>query len=180
MKYIFERCEPDSKYRCQGVGKKGQCPFKAMPESKYCARHGGSMAGASVRKEQARLYKLAMWSERIGQQADHPKIKDLREEIGILRITLESKLKACENEQELLMRAGSITEMVREISKTVRMCHALELSLGTVLDKQQATTWVQEISVVLGRYIDDTDILEMISEDLLESLERITSKEVLT
>lgn len=72
------------------------------------------------------------------------------------------------------MRAGAITEMVREITKTARVCHALELSVGTVLDKQQAIQWVLEIGQILGTYLQDSDILEMIAADILESLERRT------
>lgn len=120
-----------------------------------------------------RLYALGKLQERANQHIDHPRLKTTREEIGIMRVLLEKKLLSCQDDdQKLLMQAGSIQQMLREISKTVKDCAELEMIVGTVLDETQAKAWVQEIGEILSKYLIDPDILEMISEDLLESLER--------
>lgn len=176
MKYKFERAKEDNDpNRCQGVGANGQCPFLAVEGTKNCARHGGARMASSQRASSERLYKLAQWQGKLNAQASHPQIKSLRDELGILRMTLESKLDACKDEQQLLMASGHIVEMVREIAKTAKICHALEMSLGVVLDKTQAQAWVQEIGEILDRYIDDADVLQMISEDMLASLDKRTN-----
>lgn len=175
VKYKFERCPPDDPNRCQAVHANMQCPYKSLEGATYCGRHQGGSQLLSQERQSTRLYKLAQWSEQLNRQADHPNIKSLREEIGILRITLQERLASCEDGQKLLMFSGSITEMVREIAKTIKTCHALEMSLGTVLDKSQAQAWVSEVGEILSRYIDDADVLQFIAEDMISALERRTA-----
>lgn len=178
--FVFERIEHDSDpNRCQGRMRKNteQCYFKKIPGTQYCPRHAANATLQGLQKEARQLYHLTRWKDKMNAKADHPELKSLREELGILRMVLEERINQCQDENELLMRAGAITEMVREITKTARMCHALELSVGSVLDKQQALIWVTEIGETLSRYIKDPDVLEMISEDILISLERHTGVE---
>lgn len=169
----FERVkDPTDPQRCQASSQSyGQCPFKALPETKYCPRHGGIQAEKRNEAKGERLYMLAEWATRFGRQADHPKLKSLREEVAVLRMTLEARLNKCKDEEELAMRAGGVVELVRELAKTVRTCHALEMSMGTVLDKPQAEAWVTEIGAILANYIEDPAILQMIAEDIIASLE---------
>jgi hypothetical protein len=175
--YKFERCDEADPNRCQGLShnRGSQCPFKAVEGSKYCPRHAGNSQIKAKEKENVRIYLLEKWKAGLARQADHPQLKSLREELGILRMTLEMQMNRCEDEAELMMRAGAITEMVREITKTARICHDLEKSVGAVLDKTQATQWVLELGQIIAQYVDDPDILEFIAADMLESLERRTN-----
>lgn len=173
--FKFERCEPDDPNRCQGVGKTGQCPFKAIPEARYCGRHGGGKQLQSQRADNARLYLLARWQDKFGRQVDHPNIKSLREEIAILRMTLDIRFETLKDDQEMMMRSGSIVELIREIAKTVQMCHRLEKEMNVVMDKTQAMAWVQELTTIIGTFIGDPDIMDAIGEEMLESLERRTN-----
>lgn len=178
----FVKVRPDDPNRCQSRGGQGQCPFRAIGTRqsdntwdgpKYCPRHGGNIKFLAERAS-LRLYLSAKWQERIGFQADHPKVKSLREELGILRITLDSKLNSCRDDLDLAMQAGGITELAREIGKLAKTAHGIESSMATLLDKNQAKEWVIELLDIIGRYISDSDVLQMLSEDMLESLERRT------
>lgn len=177
--FRFERCDAEDPRRCQGLSHKGgsQCPFKSVEGSKYCGRHGGNAILKTRAAANQRLYLLNEWNDRFGRQADHPKIKGLREELGVLRMVLETRLNNCKDDDELLMRSGQITDMVREIAKTAKICHALEMSLNIVLDKAQAQAWITEISEIIGMYLTEPEILEMAAQDMMDSLERHTSME---
>lgn len=168
----FTRVEPDDPTRCQGLAGKGsrQCPFQAIEGTPFCPRHGGNKTSASEVKQNQRTYLLSMFKERTDRQADNSKLKSLREDVAVLRMMLETKLNKCTDDQQLLMQSGQIIEMVREITKTVKVCHELELSLNTVLDKAQAEAWVANIGQILSNIITDPDILEMVAEDMMESL----------
>lgn len=178
----FERCETDDPSRCQGVGTHGQCPFRALGTRAngaaawqgpaYCARHGANNHTERVNKESQRLYLAALWKDRIGEQANNPKVKGLREEMGILRMMVNEKLDSMKDRTELLMHSGQVTEMVREIGKLARTAHSIEKDMGQLLDKTQAESWVQELLTIISQYIDDTDILTALSEDMIASLER--------
>lgn len=182
----FVRCKsPDDPSRCQAVGQHGQCPFMAMGSrengeapwqgSQYCPRHGGVVHEQAKAKESARIYMAALWRDKIGQQANNPKIKSLREEMGILRMMVNEKLESLTERTQLLMNCGQVVEMVREIGKLAKTAHHIEKDMGQLMDKTQAEAWVQELLSIISRYIDDPDILLALSEDMIISLERRTN-----
>lgn len=179
----FQRVEPDDPNRCQAVGGDGQCPFRALGSrrdaasqwegSKFCARHTGYGNRART-DESKRLYLAAVWAAKIGNQADHPKVKSLREEMGILRMMLNEKLESIHDQQQLLMNAGAIVEMTREIGKLAGTAHKIEKDMGQLLDKTQAEAWVTDIVEIISRFISDPDTLMAISELIIESLQART------
>lgn len=183
MESVFHRCAPDDPSRCQGVGKFGQCPFLAIGTRangaapwdgiKYCHRHQGA-SHIKERNKEARTYLVAKYQERIGFKATDPKIKSLREEMGILRMLLETKLNAVTDDTELLMQSGQISNLVQNIGQLIKVAHHIEKDMNILLDKSQAEQWVGELGEIIGRYIEDPEILSMISEDMIESLERRT------
>jgi hypothetical protein len=70
----------------------------------------------------------------------------------------------------LQIYSGQIIEMAREISKCVEKAHKIEKELNLVLDRSQAKAWIQDLSDIIGRYIQDSEILTMVAEDMNESL----------
>lgn len=187
---VFQRVEPDDPNRCQATHARFQCPFRAVgsrirnpknPDEliwegpKYCPRHSGTQQTTESKTATTRIYLSALWKDKIGQQADHPKYKSLREEMGILRMTLDRKLDSCTDNTELLMYAGAITEMVREIGSLAKTAHAIEKDMGHLLDKPQAEAWIQELLGIISMYITDPATLQILAEDMILSLERRTS-----
>src|SRR6266576_3698583 len=93
---------PADPNRCQAVFNEGQCRNKAIFNG-MCQMHGANIHLTQERKKEARLYLSAMWKDRIGDQANHPKLKTLCEEVGILRMTLDKTLDSCKDDKELLL-----------------------------------------------------------------------------
>lgn len=95
--------------------------------------------------------------------------------MGILRVTLDTKLGSFHSDQELILHAGQVTELAREIGKLAKVAHAIEKDMGQLLDKTQAEAWVQELIGIIGNYITDPEMLQFVAEDMLSSLERRTT-----
>lgn len=177
----FERAPyPEHPNRCQALGGAGQCPFlgKKLDDGtyhKYCIRHAGQTLRTAEQKS-LRMYAAAQWQVKIGAQADHPKIKSLREEIGILRMTLDAKLDSIKDEHDLILNTQSLTTLVREIRETADKCNKIEMATGQMLDRSQALSFVQEIIGIITCYLDDDpDILQMIAEDMIGAYDKMTS-----
>jgi hypothetical protein len=126
------RCEVDDPRRCQSSGSQGQCPYTAMPESKFCQRHDGR--GAVAREaDKTNMYRLQVWQARLSEFSEHDKIKSLRDEIGILRILLEETMNKCRDTTALLLYSNKISDLCLRIEKLVSSCNRLEMKMGMLL-----------------------------------------------
>lgn len=183
---------PEHPGRCQSSDQRtGQCLFLGVPKAdgsllpngeiareKHCWRHGGNKALAKEESKNFRLYQIVKWKEKLGRMADSPKVKDLREDIGVLRMTLETKLESIKDDMDLILNSQQLITIIREIKETVIACNKIELSNGQMLDKNQAQAFIQDIIEILTNYVADTDILQMISEDMSAAYDRLTGQAV--
>lgn len=174
-KYV--RCAEDDPNRCQGVGGSGQCPYKAEPGSKYCPQHGG-LAGKDVARQQALAgYRLQQYNERVSDFANNPEVKNLRAEIGILRMTLETLLTQCENTSKLLSFSDKITNMISQIQKLVEATQRIEERNNNLLDRKVVIVIADSIVTLIGQYITDPDQLNEIGGRICESIANAASFE---
>ena len=140
------RCtDPSSPTRCQGTHRGGQCVYESVQGSSKCQLHGGSYYIKETNKIIARQYNLAKWNARIDGFAQNEGVKGLRDEIGIVRMILETVLNLCQDEFDLLLYSSKISELVSRIESLVRSCHKLRSSMGMLLDKAAALQLSGEI-----------------------------------
>jgi hypothetical protein len=180
----FKRVQPDDPNRCQAVHADQQCPFRAVGDfvngkwegPQYCPRHGGGRNATQDNKNSIRMYQLAKWQVRINEMAEHPKIKSLGEEVGIIRMMLETKMNSLKDEKDLLMQASGIVNLTNSVRDLVRVWQHVEERSGQVLDRARMTLFVQELIRILETYIDNPDILQMIGEDINGSLEKLINQ----
>lgn len=155
--------DPD---RCQGVSpSRGQCMNKHHPESEFCLAHGGNRAGQQAEKRRISNYRLAKFQARLERQTDSPHLKNLRDEVGILRMVMEETLNRCQSDFDLLTNSQKISDLAMKITSIVEKCHRLEGSMGQLLDK---TTVLRIANQFIGIIVE-----ENLSE---EQLDRIASK----
>lgn len=157
--------------RCQALGGAGQCQNKAEPGLKYCCMHGGSN---QVEQKKIRNYELTKLQARLERHADSPQLKSLREEIGLLRMLLETQLNKCETDIDLLTHSQSIGDLVCKVEKLVVSCHKIETGLGQVLDKTTLMTFASKIIDMLGTQLkDQPDVLDRLASDILTLVKTI-------
>lgn len=173
-KYRFERATNPAE-QCAYSGPNGECPFKRIEGTKYCGRHGAGFQLTQQAKEDTRLYLVARWQEQIGQKVEHPKSKTLGEEVGIIRMLIQQRLEACKDESDLLMSSHSITQMLTTAEKLVASHHKIEKERALLLDPDRAFKLANDIVGVITTYIDDLDILKLITDDVTQLFGNLNS-----
>lgn len=173
MESKLERCEIDDPLRCKAVHGDQQCPYKAVEGCDYCVRHGANKALASTEKQSMRMLRLAQWQSRVSELADAGGIKSLREEVGLLRLLLESTTARCQDVDDLLLSSSRISELTKDIDKVLTSCVRLEEKSGQTLDKTLAMNFAAQVIQIIGKHIKDSEILDMIANEIIEVLKGI-------
>lgn len=164
------KVEADSPNRCQAVTPKGQCHGIAVPGGKNCMMHGGIATLEAEKRRSLRNYQLTKFNARLQQLGDSGEIKSLRDEIAILRMIMEERLNQCKDTMDLIYQSGPISDLVLKIEKVVTSCHKLELSAGSLLDKQAIMQFGSEIISLLSSEIKDEVTLSRISEKIYATI----------
>lgn len=168
---------PADPQRCQAVAGAGQCEYRTtVPGGKYCVRHGGKKEQEKLQKEGVRMYQSQVWQKRIGEMSDDPNVKTLRNEIGILRITLEATLNKCKEPEDLFMMASNISDLAVKIEKLVKSCASLEENSGQLMDKSKAIAFAGQIVELIDRVTQKL----IMDDDLREKVVDEISAEILT
>ena len=155
--------------RCESTGKDAQCPYCKVGGSNHCPRHGAN-SGLNVQKvERLRNYRLAKWKNRVGEFADSPGIKSLRDEIGILRLTLETMLESCNDSMELILYSQRISDLVMKIEKLVVSCDKLENRMGLLLDKKSVLYLAQRYVEIINEHVEDVETIDAISNEMVKA-----------
>jgi hypothetical protein len=176
LEHKLIKCEPDSPFRCQAVVKLGQCPFTAIENTKNCHMHtnGGVQAKAALTN-----YRLGKWQARLNELASSDAVKSLRDEIGIMRMTLEEIVNRCQDSNDLIIYSGKIADMATRIEKLVSSCHRLELSTGSLLDRQDILQLAANLVDIMTRHIPDQDVIDVVSEEITIAINSLnTVKEI--
>ena len=177
------RVEEDDPHRCQAVRHNGnQCineavQFEDGSYGKNCIVHGGASQLESEQKNKLRNYNLTKFRARIYDKANSEHIKSLRDEIGILRMVLETHINRCTDDTSLLLESHKISDMIDKISKLVTACHKIEGAMGQLLDKQMILQFAAEVVEIVGNNIADKILLEKISNGIMGIIGRLGDEE---
>ncbi len=161
--------------RCEGIIGTGQCIYVRVVGSKFCIAHGGHNAVNAEKSKELRNYKLRQYQERVGELANSTDIKSLREEIGIVRMTLENVLNMCDNENKLLIHSGQITNLVGMIQKLITSCQSMEERNNNLLERKVVIVIADSIVTLIGQYITDPEVLNELGARICESIEHAAS-----
>lgn len=170
-KYV--RCAETDPCRCQGLiqsgAQGGQCCYKAIPGSKFCPMHGGQQLNSQAKYHLAK-YRLEQYGMRVSEFAGDDNIKSLRDEVGILRMTLESLLNQCKQPNQLLLFIDKITTLVNQIRQTIESTHKLEEKTNQLLDRKVIVLIADNIVQIIGEHVKDPDVLLKIGEQVCASI----------
>ena len=176
-KHRIEKTEAGSIDQCQGIGNDGQCLNKKLDGSDFCSVHGGNRAAQVAKKRSLSTYQLAKYQVRLNDMANHDNLKNLKDEIGILRIVMEEILNKCPTELDLMQRAPQIADLAMKIGKLVEACAKLDKLMSQYISKNDAVQLGMEIVASIGSHIQDVEVLDSISEEICDIIERLASEE---
>ena len=173
---------PEDTERCQGIISNGQCTNKGMllqsgARSHFCKIHGGPSCQLVEKKESLRNYQLTQFQAKFLRHATSPQIKDLRDEIAILRMMMETKLNQCNDDVDLMLQCGPISELAVKIEKIVGSCHKLEGSMAQLLDRQAILQFASEVIAIISDDVADTTVLERITQKMMAAIGRMGNDE---
>ena len=162
----------DHPHRCQHVNNVGQCHNLAVELrdgagwSEKCLVHGGNASLIAQDKAGLKNYRLTKYQQRLGELRSNAFIKDLRDELAILRMILEEKLNSVANPTDLILQSGNISDMVMKIERLVTSCQKLEDRLGVTIDKAKVIAIAEQIIAIISLHEKDTTVLEAIANDI--------------
>lgn len=155
----IKRVEEDDPTRCQAViPNVGQCRNQAVQGGTNCLVHGGNKQEESIRLQNLRNYQLGKFQAELERHARSPVLKSLRDEIAILRLTLEKRFERCDDITDLILQSGPISDLVMKIERVVSSCHKLEGSMHQLLDKQAIIQFAQELIGLIATTIGESAI----------------------
>lgn len=164
----YTRVADDSPDRCQAVTSDGQCKLIKASGHDFCIVHGG--AGISAEKRQSlKNYQIAKFHYRLTQLANSSGLKSLRDEVAILRMTLEEHMNRFQTSNDLLMHTHIISDLVMKISSVVERCHKLESATGYLLDKTALLNFAQQIIGIISEECTE-DQARNIANKILQQL----------
>lgn len=168
------RCDSNDPRRCQSNIKGDQCPWLSEPGSSFCQTHSNDHKNFD---SQLRNYRLAKWQARVSQFSENEYVKSLREEIGILRMVLEEILTRCQDSTDLMMYSSKISDYILKIEKLVTSCHRLEERTNILLDKSSIIHLAGVMVEIVGRFVNDSIVMDKITEEILENIKDMKLKE---
>lgn len=186
---LLYKVEDEDPNRCQSLSIKGdQCSFKSVKalieegilegfdpkdaqNAVSCPQHNGFASVRSYQKKRLHSYRLQIWQERIEEFAEAEDVKNLRGEIAIVRLMIETIINQCQgNETQLIVYSQRLGDLIRKCESLVRSCDRLETNMGMMLDKTQALTFGSKVVEIISRHINDPEVLDQISGDIITAL----------
>ena len=143
---------------------KADCGNMVEKGSSFCLVHGGNKATEAAEANGLRNYRLSKANARLGQLRNNSFIKDLRDEIAILRIILEERLNALSEPSEMILHSGALSELVLKIEKLVTSCHKLEMSMGSTLDKSTVANMAEGIVKIISSHVSEQTLSTIVAD----------------
>lgn len=173
---VYKRVEPDDPTCCQGLNKFGPCNLQAIPGQRFCRMHFGIGHKLAEQKD-VRNYRLNKYQHRVNEFADNDSLKNLHEEIGILRMLLEETINKCQSDTELLLYSTKISDLVVKIEKLVASCHKLELATGQLINKANMMFMGDVIIQIIGEVCPPDKIAD-VSDRIMKTITELNINEV--
>ena len=149
LESFMERAQTEET-RCQHQ----QCGHIKHGLSDYCTHHGGVNDDSNKQVKAANTYRLSLFQARVDQFSSDPNIKNLRGEIGILRLLIETRLNNCKDDYDLMLQSAAIATLVTQANSLVSSCHRIETLTGHLLDKQALAEFAVKVVDIITNEVE--------------------------
>lgn len=170
----FTRCDEDDPRRCQDIDKSGQCPYLSEPGLNKCVRHASfekvQLEKAAVKQH----YKFKYNAQRISELSQGDAVKDLREEIGVIKMMIEEFMNQIKSVADLMLYSDRIASLIEQGRKLIESSQKLEMQNSQLLGRDVVIVIGQTIVGIVAQHVTDPDALDEIGEQILESISNAT------
>lgn len=160
----------DDPRRCLAVSGNRQCNNLAEEGFDYCNYHNSGQR-LKLKKDQERQYLLTNWRKEVDHFANHAQVKNLREEIGILRLLMQTVLNRCKDEDDLMIYTPRIMELTQRVERVVDTCHKMEEKTQFLVDKNQIVHLAEQILLIISEFVLDSNVLSLIADRIRNAIE---------
>jgi len=117
-----------------------------------------------------RNYRLSKFHSRAKELGDSDQITSLKDEVALLRMLIEERINSLNDTSDLLLVSGPLSDLIMKVTTVVERCHKLDARLGNLLDRSKVLQFAQVIVEIIASKIDDAELLDTISEEILQAL----------
>lgn len=154
------------------VCQQGGCAYRRLEGANYCQMHSGSIAALATQRNATRTYQLtAILGDKYSRMAaSGGRLKDLTEEITILRATLETVINRLKTDDEVALFADKISGLATNIGKLVEGTQRLEERNKELIDRQTLFEITDDIIKIIFQHVTDADAMANIAECVFETV----------
>ena len=145
-----------------------QCHNETVANGNNCLSHGGNKQLQAAKSLELRNYRLTQFRAQMQRLSGSDHIKSLRDEIGILRLVMESLINQCPDLPALVMQSAQIGNLTTQIERLVASCHKIEGSTGELLDKQILIKFTDSVISIISDEVKDPETVKRIAQAILE------------
>jgi hypothetical protein len=114
---------------------------------------------------------VAKWRANIERHGTPEAIKNLTEEIAILKMVLEELLESCKTSTELVMNQGPISNLVNNIANVINSFDKMQVRMGAMLNKTAIMNIAVTIVGILTQELkDNPELLAKVSERIYQAV----------
>jgi len=145
-----------------------QCVYESIPGTNYCSKHQTHKLTVLEKRQ----YNVDKWKARIGEKTNTNSIYNLREDIGVVRVIMETTLNKCQTEDDLMLRAPAILDITSRIERLIMSSVKLEERLRNLLDVKQVAMFAEATINAVNEALNRLDLSE---EDKTLALDHIAN-----
>lgn len=147
----------------------GPCHNQPLPNKTKCNRCSILYANSNP-KARVSAYQLGRWQDRMAKLSSEDQVSHLFDEIGILKMMLESILALCKTEADLVIHSHRVIAITQSVEKLITSTHRLQKSNGALLDKSILLQLAGKIIGIIQKHISDPEIIEAIANEIIEEV----------
>lgn len=169
----LKRVGTDHPRVCQRANPTGPCVYEAEPGALYCAMHGGSGAALAAKDQELRNYKLNnVLGGRTRELASSPGVKNLNDEIALMRATLETVVNSLDTASAVILHVEKIERLNKGIRDTIEVFQKLQEKNKELLGRDTVLAIFDAIMTKIAERVTDPDVIQALAQDGCEIISK--------
>ena len=140
------------------------CDRIAVPGFDFCDSHGG---GSNYKFNNERIARA------VSKKKNSDTLFSLRDDVAILRVTLEETLNGQGEDEGLQAVSGLVVSQIEAITRTLTACQKLEIISSTVMSMDEVTALLNDIAEIVAVHVDDVEVIKNIALGVGDRLEKL-------
>lgn len=170
----LKRVGPDHPSCCQRQTPTGNCDYQAVPGGLYCALHGGSGGAAAEERRELRNFKLnSAFAGRAKELGNSPAIKNLTDEIALMRTALEVIFNSIKSEHEMLVYSDKIEKLTKGIQNLIESLQKMQEKNKELMSRDRVMQIFDDLMTKIVERVSDPDVIAHLANDSFEIISKM-------